>query len=135
MQKLLSICETVKVLQNSDTGFPMTDFDSEREEVLMVENLLLHIQTAHKRAFTNNLLRFEDFMTLNTKIVKYIFTGDIDRGCPKWLQKREKHLTASLSIQNALAMALEQGNFALMASLDLSSAFEVVKIKLLLKRM
>ena len=35
----------------------------------------------------------------------------------------------------ALSKALEQGNFAMMASLDLSSAFDVVNINLLLKRM
>jgi hypothetical protein len=34
----------------------------------------------------------------------------------------------------ALAKALEQGHFALLASLDLSSAFDVVNINLLLKR-
>jgi hypothetical protein len=49
--------------------------------------------------------------------------------------KGKSTTTASLSIQTALAKALEQGHLALMASLDLSSAFDVVNIKLLLKRM
>ena len=43
--------------------------------------------------------------------------------------------TAGLSIQSALARALDQNNFAIMASLDLSSAFDVININLLLKRL
>ena len=43
--------------------------------------------------------------------------------------------TASLAIQSALARALDLGHFALLANLDLSSAFDVVNINLLLKRM
>ena len=44
-------------------------------------------------------------------------------------------LTAGMAIQSPLARAIDQGNFALMASLDLSSAFDVVNINLLLKRL
>ena len=40
-----------------------------------------------------------------------------------------------LSKQSALARALDIGKFALMANLDLSSAFDVVNVKLLMKRM
>ena len=43
--------------------------------------------------------------------------------------------TAGLAIQSALARALDEGQYALMANLDLSSAFDVVNINLLLKRM
>ena len=43
--------------------------------------------------------------------------------------------TAGLAIQSALARALNLGEFALLANLDLSSAFDVVNINLLLKRM
>ena len=43
--------------------------------------------------------------------------------------------TAGLSIQSALARALDLGEFALSANLDLSSAFDVVNVNLLLKRM
>ena len=38
-------------------------------------------------------------------------------------------------MQSVLARALDDGNMALMASLDLSSAFDVVNVRLLLKRM
>ena len=43
--------------------------------------------------------------------------------------------TAGLAVQSALARALNDGEFALLANLDLSSAFDVVNVKLLLKRM
>ena len=43
--------------------------------------------------------------------------------------------TAGLAIQSALARALDLGEFALLANLDLSSAFDVVNVDLLLKRM
>ena len=39
-------------------------------------------------------------------------------------------LTPGLSIQTALAKALDQGRFVMMASLDLSSAFDVVNINI-----
>ena len=58
-------------------------------------------------------------------------TGESQHG----FKKNKSTTTASISIQMALAKALEQGHFALMASLDLSSAFDVVNINLLLKRM
>ena len=43
--------------------------------------------------------------------------------------------TASLAIQSALARSLDVGEFAILANLDLSSAFDVVNVNLLLKRM
>ena len=49
-------------------------------------------------------------------------------------QKRST-ATASLTLQSLLAKAMDGDNFALMASLDLSSAFDVVKVELLLKRL
>ena len=49
-------------------------------------------------------------------------------------QKRST-TTASLTSQSLLAKALDGDNYALMASLDLSSAFDVVNIDLLIKRL
>ena len=50
---------------------------------------------------------------------------------------KKKHSTnsAGLQLQSVLARALDDGNISLMASLDLSSAFDVVNVRLLLKRM
>ena len=49
-------------------------------------------------------------------------------------QKRST-ATASLTLQSLIARALDGDNYALMASLDLSSAFDVVNVELLLKRL
>ena len=46
---------------------------------------------------------------------------------------KRKHSTASLTIQSLLPSALDDNNFAVMASLDLSSAFDVVNVELLIK--
>ena len=43
--------------------------------------------------------------------------------------------TAGLLLQSILSHSLDQNNYALMASLDLSAAFDVVNIELLLKRL
>ena len=42
---------------------------------------------------------------------------------------------AGLAIQAALARAIDRGKFAVVANLDLSCAFDLVNIKLLIKRM
>ena len=47
-------------------------------------------------------------------------------------KKGRSTLTSRLSIQSALAKALDQEEFVLMASLDLSSAFNVVDINLII---
>ena len=43
--------------------------------------------------------------------------------------------TAGLALQSIIAKALDDDNFVLMASLDLSAAFDVVNVELLLKRL
>ena len=43
--------------------------------------------------------------------------------------------SAALLLQSVLASALDEGNYAIMASLDLSAAFDVVNIKLLILRL
>ena len=50
-------------------------------------------------------------------------------------KKGKSTSTAGLAIQSALARALDLGEFALLTNLDLSSAFDVVNVNLLLKRM
>ena len=42
---------------------------------------------------------------------------------------------AGLKIQSVIARALNDGEYALMSTLDLSSAFDVVNIELLIKRL
>ena len=50
---------------------------------------------------------------------------------------KRKRSTASLSLtlQTLIAQALDDDNYAVMASLDLSAAFDMVNISLLLKRL
>ena len=43
--------------------------------------------------------------------------------------------TASLIIQSIISRALNSGNFALMASIDLSAAFDLVNVDLLITRL
>ena len=49
-------------------------------------------------------------------------------------KKNKSTTTLGLKLQSLLARALDENNYALMASLDLSAAFDVVNTKLLLKR-
>ena len=48
-------------------------------------------------------------------------------------KKGKSTTTAGLAIQAALARAIDQGKFAVVANLDLSCAFDLVNIKLLIK--
>ena len=50
-------------------------------------------------------------------------------------KKGKSTLSLGLKIQSLLARALDDDNYALMASLDLSAAFDVVNIRLLVKRL
>ena len=47
---------------------------------------------------------------------------------------KKSTLTLGLEIQSLIARALDDNNFVLVASLDLSAAFDVVNVNLLLKR-
>ena len=50
-------------------------------------------------------------------------------------KKRHSTCTLSLTLQSIITRALEDEDFAVMASLDLSSAFDLVNVSLLLKRL
>ena len=52
-----------------------------------------------------------------------------------WFQKSKGTVTAGLQLQSLISRALEDDNYVAMASLDLSSAFDVVNIPLLIKRL
>ena len=73
------------------------------------------------------LLRLQQLESLH----KIDLTGKPQHG---FKQKRST-TTAPLTLQSLLAKALDGDNYALMASLDLSSAFDVVNIDLLIKRL
>ena len=50
-------------------------------------------------------------------------------------KRRRSTSTAGLELQSEIARALDSNKFTLMASLDLSSAFDIVNVNLLLKRL
>ena len=58
-------------------------------------------------------------------------TGSSQHG----FKKAHSTCTLGLTLQSVLSHALDENNYALMASLDLSAAFDVVNVKLLLKRL
>ena len=60
---------------------------------------------------------------------KYDLTGKAQQG----FKKNRSTTTAGLTIQSILMQALDRNKYALIASADLSAAFNVVNIKLLLK--
>ena len=58
-------------------------------------------------------------------------TGEEQHG----FKKAKSTASAGLVIQSILSRALDSNNFALMASIDLSAAFDLVNIDLLMKRL
>ena len=62
---------------------------------------------------------------------KISLTGKPQHG----LKKNHGTATLGLTLQSLITQALDENNFALMASIDLSAAFDVVNVKLLLKRL
>ena len=50
-------------------------------------------------------------------------------------QKNKSTLTAGLLLQSLIAGALDDDNYVALASLDLSAAFDIVDVRLLLKRL
>ena len=59
------------------------------------------------------------------------FTGNSQHG----FKKHRSTATAGLTVQSLLARALDNNDYACMSSLDLSAAFDVVNVKLLIKRL
>ena len=73
------------------------------------------------------LLRIKKLESLN----KIDLTGKPQHG----FKNKHSTTTAGMQIQYLIARALDDDEYALMASLDLSSAFDVVNVELLLKRL
>ena len=73
------------------------------------------------------LLRIQKLEALN----RIDLTGKSQHG----FKRKHSTATAGLTIQSLIARALNDDNFALMASLDLSAAFDVVNVELLIKRL
>ena len=73
------------------------------------------------------LIKIQKLEALN----KINLTGKPQHG----FKRKHSTTTAGLTIQSLIASALNDDNFVIMASLDLSAAFDVVNIELLVKRL
>ena len=102
----------------------------------------------HKKGAKNEVENYRPIANLCsvTKIFEQLIIDrmrDIERECNVDLTGKPQHgfkqkrstATAGLTLQSILARAMDQNKYALMSSIDLSAAFDVVNIKLLLKRL
>jgi hypothetical protein len=78
---------------------------------------------------------FEKLILKRINEIQEVNNGDITRSGQHGFKKNRSTLTLSLELQSILARALDNDEFVLVASFDLSSAFDMVNIPLLLKRM
>ncbi len=60
---------------------------------------------------------------------------DLTGNCQHGFKKCRSTATAGLTVQSILSRALDNNQYACMSSIDLSAAFDVVNVKLLLKRL
>jgi hypothetical protein len=59
---------------------------------------------------------------------------DLTKSAQHGFKKFRSTATAGLTIQSVLARAIDNNKYAMMSSLDLSAAFDVENVKLLVKR-
>ena len=78
---------------------------------------------------------FEKLILLKLNSLELKHKIDITGKSQHGFKSKHSTATASLTLQSLIASALDGDNFAIMASLDLSSAFDVVNVELLLKRL
>ena len=78
---------------------------------------------------------FEKLILKRINEIQEVNNEDITRNGQHGFKKNRSTLTLSLELQSIIARALDKDEFVLVASLDLSSAFDMVNIPLLLKRM
>jgi hypothetical protein len=78
---------------------------------------------------------FEKLILKRINEIQEVNNEDKTRNGQHGFKKNRSTLTLSLELQSILARALDNDQFDLVASLDLSSAFDMVNIPLLLKRM
>ena len=90
------------------------------------------------RPIANQCSTSKIFEKLILKQINYLetvnkldFTGKQQHG----FKKTKSTATAGLLLQSLISHSTDSGNYALMASLDLSAAFDIVNVNLLLKRL
>ena len=78
---------------------------------------------------------FEKLILMRLSQIESVNNIDLTGKSQHGFKAKHSTLTAGLQIQSLISSAVDDDMFALMASLDLSSAFDVVNVKLLLKRL
>ena len=78
---------------------------------------------------------FEQLIINRIREIEKCNSTDITGKSQHGFKKDRSTATAGLTIQSILSHALDRNEFALMSSIDLSAAFDVVNIKLLIKRL
>ena len=78
---------------------------------------------------------FEQLIINRIKEIEKINLVDLTGNSQHGFKQKRSTATAGLTIQSLLSHALDRNEFALMSSIDLSAAFDVVNVKLLIKRL
>ena len=78
---------------------------------------------------------FEKLILNQIKKIEIANKIDLTNKSQHGFKSKHSTLTAGLKIQSLIARAVDDDMYALMASLDLSSAFDVVNVELLMKRL
>ena len=78
---------------------------------------------------------FEKLILNRIKNIEILNKVDLTSKSQHGFKSNHSTLTAGLKIQSLIARALDDDMYVLMASLDLSSAFDVVNVELLIKRL
>ena len=78
---------------------------------------------------------FEKLVLLRLKKLEQLKKIDLTGRQQHGFKCKHSTATAGLKIQSVIARALNEGDYALMSTLDLSSAFDVVNVELLIRRL
>ena len=78
---------------------------------------------------------FEKLILKKVQLLQDLNGVDLTRKQQHGFKKKRNTASIGLVLQSLIARALDGDNYVLMASLDLSAAFDIVNIKLLLKRL
>ena len=78
---------------------------------------------------------FENLILLRIKKLEKVNNVDITNKGQHGFKTGKSTNTAGLLVRSLIARALDEDNYALLASIDLSSAFDVVNVKLLYDKM
>ena len=110
--------------------------------------LIAKVTPIHKKSNVNSVENYRPISNLcsTSKIfeklilkrlgrLEFLKNVDLTGKSQHGFKTKHSTATAGLKIQSVIARALNEGEYALMSTLDLSSAFDVVNVELLIKRL